>query len=67
MQCTVTYATAVLNSFLRFNFFLIQATHHSDILYFYLSKEMRIYVYFSEPEGVHEEKRLGSTAVKGLL
>ena len=25
-----------------------------DILYFYLSKELRIRVYFSKPEGVHE-------------
>jgi len=66
MQFIVTYGTGVLNSVLRFSF-LIVATHHPDILYFYLSKEVRIRVYFSKPEGVHEQKRLGNTAVKGLL
>jgi hypothetical protein len=66
MQCIVSYSTGLLNSVLRSNF-LILATHHPDILYLYLSKEVRIRVYFSTPEGVHEQKRLGSTAVKGLL
>jgi hypothetical protein len=65
MQSIVMYAPVVLNSVLRFNF-LIPATHHPDFLYFYLSKEMRIRVYFPKPEGVREQKRLGSTAVKGL-
>jgi len=66
LQRIVTYAIGVLNSVLRFNI-LILATYHPDILYFYLSKEVRIRVYFSKPEGVHEQKRLGITAVKRLL
>jgi hypothetical protein len=63
MQCIVTYATGVLKSVLRFNFSIL-ATYHPDILFFNLSKEVRILGYFSKPEGVYEQKCLGITAVK---
>jgi hypothetical protein len=52
-----------LRSFLRYKF-LILGTYHPD--YIYVSKNVRIRCYLSEPKGVHDQNNLGNTDLRNL-